>query len=94
MRWDNQGGYVGRHNGKWSFISSPIGQVKPVDLDKLFAFVGIVPDEIKPKGSCRDCKHSRNGHERGYEQPCVVCLRPYHDKFVPKEALTRKRRAA
>jgi hypothetical protein len=90
-RWDNQGGYPGRHDGKWSFVSSSIGQVFPEELDALFAFAGVTPDEIEAVGECSDCANSDDGRERGYSVPCVSCLRPSHiNHFVPRESLKRK----
>jgi len=92
QRWDNQGGYSGRHDGKWNFVSSSIGQVEPKELDTLFAFAGIVPDEIEIIGTCADCANSDNGHERGYAAPCSDCLRPSHiNNFVPRENLKRSK---
>jgi hypothetical protein len=97
MRWDDQGGYSGRQNGKWDFISTSLAQTYPEELDALMAFAGIVPDEIKSKGDCADCEFSVDGptgrHERGYEMPCLKCSRPYHSNFVPLKRVTRKRKA-
>lgn len=92
-RWDDQGGYVGLHEGKWDFVSASIGQFAPEELDALFAFAGIVPDEIDIVGHCSDCANSDDGHERGYAAPCSSCLRPSHiNNFVPREKLTRRSR--
>lgn len=63
----------------------------PHELDALFAFVGIVPDEIDVVGECKDCANSDDGHERGYSAPCVTCLRPSHiNGFVPRENVTKR----
>lgn len=92
MRWDNQGGYVSYDgNGKWAFVSTGLG-LTPDELNALFAFAGIVPDEIEIVGDCADCANSDNGHERGYSPPCVSCLRPSHiNNFVPIEKLKAHR---
>lgn len=92
MRWHDQGGYVSRDNGKWSFVSTGLPQTTPEELDALFAMAGIEPDEIVPKGHCFDCKHARNGSERGYENPCSPCTRPYHSNFVPADRVASARR--
>ena len=93
MRWDDQGGYSSRHNGRWTFVSSSIGQLTPKELDALFAFAGIVPDEIEIVGDCADCTNSIDGRERGYADPCGSCLRPSHiNNFVPRDNLKRARR--
>jgi hypothetical protein len=95
MRWDNQGGYPGRSDGKWDFISTGIGQVTPDELDKLFVFAGMTPDEIEVVGPCSDCANSDDGRERGYSAPCVSCLRPSHiNNFVPLHTVTKKRRTS
>lgn len=89
MRWDDQGGYSSRQNGKWLFISTGLPQTTPEDLDELFALAGIEPDEVVPKGNCFHCKHAReDGRERGYDQPCCTCTRPYHSNFVPANRVT------
>jgi len=91
MRWDNQGGYVMRCDGEWQFVTIGLGQVTPAELDQLFAFAGITPDEIDVVGDCEDCANSDNGHERGYAAPCVSCLRPSHiNHFVPRSNLRRR----
>lgn len=90
MRWDDQGGYVGWENGKWNFISTSMAQISSENLSALFKFAGIEPDEIEPKGQCIDCKHSINGREKGYEQPCSSCSRPYHSNFVPTTKVKKK----
>ncbi len=91
MRWDNQGGYSSRYNGKWNFVSTGLGQVTPKELDQLFEFAGMTPDEIEIVGECSNCANSREGYERGYEAPCVSCLRPSHiNGFVPQENLTKR----
>lgn len=91
MRWDNQGGYPGRINGRWRFVSCGLGQVTPDELDKLFKFAGIRPDEITVVGDCADCANSDKGRERGYSAPCVSCLRPSHiNNFVPIAKATKR----
>jgi hypothetical protein len=91
MRWNDQGGYPSRHNGKWSFVSTGLGQATPKELDMLFKFAGMIPDEIEIAGDCADCANSDNGHERGYAAPCCSCLRPSHiNHFVPRENLTKR----
>lgn len=95
MRWDGQGGYSSRRGGKWDFVSTSIGQFTPDELDTLFAFAGIVPDEIEIVGVCADCANSDNGHERGYSPPCSSCLRPSHiNHFVPRDKLARNTKLA
>lgn len=95
MRWDDQGGYVSRHNGRWSFVSTGLGQVTPVELDKLFTFAGMTSDEIEIVGDCVDCANSDEGRERGYSAPCVSCLRPSHiNNFVPLAKLTSRTKLA
>jgi hypothetical protein len=90
-RWDDQGGYSSRHNGKWAFVSSSLGQLTPKEIDALFAFAGVVPDEIEVVGHCSDCANSDNGRERGYVAPCVSCLRPSHiNGFVPISKIGRR----
>lgn len=92
MRWDVQGGYPSRHRGMWHFVSTGLGQVTPDELDKLFAFAGVTPDEIEVAGDCSDCANSANGRERGYVAPCVSCLRPSHiNNFVPIDKLKRSK---
>lgn len=89
MRWHDQGGYVSRSDGKWDFVSTGLPQTTPEDLDELFALAGIEPDEVVPKGNCFHCKHAReDGSERGYDQPCCSCTRPYHSHFVAASRLT------
>lgn len=86
MRWHDQGGYVSRNNGKWSFASTSLPQTTPQTLDMLFALAGIEPDEIVAKGHCFHCKHARDdGTERGYDRPCVSCKRPVNSNFVPAD---------
>lgn len=94
-RWDNQGGYVSYDgDGKWSFVSSSLGQITPGEFNVLFKFAGIVPDEIDVVGYCVDCANSDNGRERGYAAPCSSCLRPSHiNHFVPRDKLVRRRAA-
>lgn len=84
LRWGDQGGYPSRINGKWSFVTGGLPQATPEEHDALFALAGIVPDEIKSMGECRNCAHSRNGHERGYEGPCYRCQRPRMSNFRRK----------
>lgn len=91
MRWDDQGGYVSRHKGKWDFVSTGLGQVTPAELDHLFEFAGMTPDEIEIVGSCKDCANSCEGYERGYAVPCISCLRPSHiNNFVPLKAVKKR----
>ena len=89
MRWNDQGGYPGYYNGQWNGASSL--EIAPDELDMLFAFVGVVPDEIPPLGQCVDCANAKmsNGvrHERGYEGPCFSCKRPRMSNFVPISAV-------
>jgi hypothetical protein len=89
MRWHDQGGYVGRVDGKWSFISTGLPQATPQDCDYLFALAGIEPDEIVPKGDCFHCKHAHDdGRNRGWSPPCSPCKSPYQSNFVPADRLT------
>ncbi len=96
LRWDDQGGYPSRNNGKWNFISASLPQTTPEELDALFALVGVVPDEIVSLGDCKDCKHAVIKHgrrcEQGYAGPCLTCKRPRMSNFVPVKQLTRKRK--
>lgn len=90
MRSKQQGGYSSRHNGKWRFVSTSLPQTAPHELDKLFKFAGIVPDEIEIVGECGDCANSNDGRERGYSSPCGACLRPSHiNNFVPRDGLAK-----
>jgi hypothetical protein len=90
MRSKEQGGYTSLSDGAWCFVSTSLGQFTANELDALFAFAGIVPDEVEVVGSCADCANSNDGHERGYSKPCVMCLRPSHiNHFVPREKLAR-----
>jgi hypothetical protein len=87
MRWDDQGGYPHRHDGAWTFVSTGLPQTTPEELDILFAGCGIEPDEIESLGPCAECAHARvlaSGErvERGYQKPCLGCLRPRHSNFV------------
>lgn len=91
MRWDDQGGYASRYGGKWSFVSTGLGQVTPKELDQLFKFAGMTPDEIDIVGPCSECANSDNGYERGYSAPCSSCLRPSHiNNFVPITKVTKR----
>lgn len=91
QRWDDQGGYVDRHDGKWMFVSAGLGQVTPAELDKLFEFAGMTADEIEVVGDCADCANSDDGYERGFAAPCSSCLHPSHiNHFVPREKLTKR----
>lgn len=82
LRWDDQGGYVGyAGNGKWDFASTSI-EANPEQLNILFAFAGVEPDEIDTLGSCDDCVFALDGRERGYAAPCMECSRPRHSHFV------------
>jgi hypothetical protein len=94
MRWHDQGGYPGLHDGKWSFISTSLPQTTPEELDELFKLVGITPDEIESLGPCEECANAQEYEdgtrsERGYEEPCSTCKRPRHSNFVPMEKITR-----
>jgi hypothetical protein len=92
QRWDLQGGYSSRRNGKWQFVTASLGQLAPKEFDALFAFAGIVPDEIETVGDCADCANSDDGRERGYSAPCSSCLRPSHiNNFVPIKNLKRNK---
>lgn len=82
-RWNEQGGYPSRTNGRWDFVSSGLPQASPEEWDALFRLAGIVPDEIVSNGSCAQCAHAVNGHERGYRQPCSTCARPKMTNFKP-----------
>lgn len=84
MRWDNQGGYSSRVNGRWAFSSTGLAQTTPAELDALFALAGMTADEIETVGDCADCGNAIDGQERGYSPPCGSCLRPRHDLWVPK----------
>ncbi len=97
LRWDDQGGYVGRTDGKWNFVSTSLPQTTPEELDALFAAVGLVPDEIEALGTCAQCMHAVESpaghwHEQGYAGPCSPCKRPRMSNFVPRTALTKKRK--
>jgi hypothetical protein len=83
-RWDDQGGYPGyRGNGKWDFVSTGL-QTTPKELNALFALVGLVPDVITPKGSCKECRNSNCGVEYGYKtKTCCTCKRPQMSNFAP-----------
>jgi len=83
LRWDDQGGYPGLYKGEWDFASTSLPQTTPAELDALFKLAGIVPDEIVPLGSCRECAHASDGRERGYANPCGGCKRPRMSNFVP-----------
>jgi hypothetical protein len=88
-RWDEQGGYPSLTDGKWDFISSGLPQASPAEWDALFRLAGIVPDEIVSNGSCAQCAHAVNGHERGYRQPCNTCARPKMTNFKPIAVVRR-----
>jgi len=94
-RSDEQGGYMGRRDGRWDFTASSL-TVKAEELDALFEFAGITPDEIQPLGDCNRCIHAIFGvfqeraFERGYDDPCGSCLRPKMSNFVPVTSLTRR----
>lgn len=91
MRWDNQGGYASRWDGKWNFVSTALGQWTPEEVDALFAFAGMTADEIDVVGDCADCANSHEGNERGYSAPCVSCLRPSHiNHFVPLKDVKKR----
>ena len=91
MRWDAQGGYSGRWEGKWMGLGHALGCATPEQLDALFAFAGVTPDEIEARGDCKDCANADNGRERGYARPCGDCLRPWHSHFVPAATVKRKK---
>lgn len=92
LRWDRSGGYPGYVNGRWSGTRS-LPAASPVQLDALFRFAGVTPDAIESRGDCADCANAKDGRERGYDQPCVRCLRPYHDQFVPIAAVAPAKKA-
>lgn len=84
LRWDDQGGYPSYYgDDRWGFVSTGLPQTTPDELNALFRLAGVVPDEIVPLGSCDTCVFSREGRERGYEQPCGPCKRPLHSKWKP-----------
>ncbi len=91
-RDDKQGGYHGRENGKWDFISSGLSGISPEEMDALFALAGIVPDEIVSKGDCKDC--AAGPADLGWDEPCVSCSRPSMSNFVPLARVGRARKAA
>lgn len=100
MHWDRQGGYSSYlGDGKWSFASSGIGQFSPDEMNALFNLVGVVPDVIKSKGHCEDCKHARpitRGafviyQEQGYTGPCSPCERPKMSNFEPRKKFPKNR---
>ena len=81
MRSERQDGYnCYSGEGNWHFSSTGLS-VYPEELNALFDMAGITPDEIQSLGKCKDCIHSLNGRERGYDMPCCKCLRPKHDLF-------------
>ena len=86
LRWDNQGGFPSlRHDltfGESGTIGLP--QATPKEIEVLMGLAGIVPDRIESLGSCRTCKWSDNGNERGYSVPCVSCKRPRMTLWEPK----------
>jgi hypothetical protein len=88
LRSKEQGGFTSyMGNGKWSFVSTGLPQTSPEELNVLLDLAGIVPEKVVPRGSCETCVYSRNGRERGYEQPCLTCLRPLMSNFelaIPK----------
>lgn len=59
MRNDDQGGYLSYSDGAWNFISTSLGQVSPQELDQLFLFADLVPDEIEPLGDCSECANAK-----------------------------------
>ncbi len=88
LRDDEQGGYPSyAGNGRWGFVSTGLPQVTPDELNALFAAVGIKPDVIQSKGSCTTCMFAKDGHERGYAQPCSGCSRPVMSNYIPKRGL-------
>lgn len=94
LRWDDQGGYPGLHNGKWTFASTCLPATTPEELNVLFKLAGIVPDEIRSLGHCAECAHARTysdgtRDEQGYAGPCSACKRPRMSNFVPMGALAR-----
>jgi hypothetical protein len=85
LRWNNQGGYscyLG--GGKWDFVSTSLPQTSPSELNDLFMLAGIKPDKIVPKGTCKDCAHSKDGRDGGWDKPCVSCGRPKMTLFKRK----------
>lgn len=97
MRWDDQGGYPSRYDGKWQFVSAGLPQTTPAELDTLFAFAGIVPDEIQSLGDCETCKHSKlyadgSRGEQGYStRECSTCKRPRMSNYEPLTKIRKKR---
>lgn len=37
------------------------------------------------EGLCAECKHSKNGRERGRSYPCGPCFRPSHSHFEARD---------
>jgi len=95
MRSHHLGGYMSYNGaGKWSFATTGMAQTTPEDLNVLFAFAGIEPDEIKPLGSCFRCQHAKiDGSRRGWDMPCAACNGARLNKFVPADRLTLLSRA-
>lgn len=99
-RWHDQGGYAGRCNGEWQFITGGVGHATPEEMDALFDLAGLEPEEIESMGSCRYCKfavvNEKNGRvgERGYVDPCLSCKRPRmsHFEMVPEDQLDARRK--
>lgn len=83
LRSEKQDGYPSLYKGKWSFVTTGLPQTTPEELDALFELAGIVPDEIEPLGSCKDCMYAKNGHSRGWDRPCSSCAHPRMTNFKP-----------
>ena len=67
LRWGHSGGYSGRQGGRWRSSSTGISAT-PEQLDALFAFAGVTPDEIESRGDCSDCVNSDWGINGDYHE--------------------------
>jgi len=79
--WADQGGFSGyKGNGEWAWVSSAL-TVTPEQMNSLFDLAGLEPKRIIPRGSCNTCQYSRDGRERGFENPCGPCKRPIMSNY-------------
>src|SRR5262245_22193310 len=68
---------IADYRGRWS-VAVAFGVMIPVGLAKeIYRATGRTPARTgKPLGSCRTCKFSIKGRDRGWSAPCVSCSRP------------------